>query len=456
MYNLENEVFELFEESTDLALLNELYVGETKFISDLIQAVSEARRPYVGRMQRPIRGDRNLLKIGDMIAREFGFHGVSFMVPFNTSLNAFTHPVTTSFDKPVRSLKPKYNPKVGMSMNPIDGLCVIIAVTSAVWFNAEFTDREVTAAILHEVGHSFVIQSERIIPIVEAQRLVTVLMAIYNALIGILTANLNGFGTTKQILFSTNSVKVIKHSIQQAVDNNPLFSGIVNLQNWVEGVAMQIMKEVSAVMRPYNALAAIPSALYETIMKMLLLKGFTDSSRSQEYLSDSFAAMYGLGPEITSFLTKIEYNPSASGSVIENITNRIPIIGAINQSLYIPILMITHSVAAHPSTVARTKKLIAELEKELKDSDLSASTKKAVQNDIKELEKNLDALVDADRRLSSRSDAASVKAAWFAYLNQDPNYSNNEEEYYTDIDHRNKNMKESSRLLLDLEDFEVI
>lgn len=454
MYSLENEMIDLLGD--DIDLLNELYVGETKFIGELIQAVSDARRPYVGRMQRPIRGDRNLLKIGDMIAKEFGFYGVTFMVPFNTSLNAFTHPVTTSFDKPVRSLKPKYNPKTGMHMNPIDGLCVIIAVTSAVWFNPDFSDREVTAAILHEVGHSFVIQSERIIPIVEAQRLIVVLMAIYNALLGLLTANLNGFNSVKSILFSTNAIKVIKHSIAKAVDNNPLFSGIVNVHNWVEGVAMQIMKEVSAVMRPYNALASIPSALYNTVMKMLLLKGFTDSSRSQEYLSDSFAAMYGLGPEITSFLTKIEYNPSASGSIIENVANRIPIIGALNQAMNIPILMITNSVADHPSTVARTKKLIAELEKELNNSDLSALTKKAVKEDIKNLEENLNTLVDADRRMSSKADAASVKAAWFAYLNQDPNYSNNEEEYYTDIEHRNANMKESGRLLSELDDLDLI
>ena len=335
-------------------------------------------------------------------------------------------------------------------MNEIDGLCVIIAVTSGVWFNSDFTDREIAAAILHEVGHSFVIQSERIIPIVEAQRLVVIAVAIYNTLIGLLTVNPSGFKNVKQILYSTNVAKIIKYNIRKAVDQNPIFSGIANIYDWIEGVAMQIIKEISAVMRPYGALAAIPTALYNTVLKMLLLKGFTDSSRSQEYLADSFASMYGLGPEITSFLTKIEYNPSASGSAIESVANRIPIIGALNQSLHIPILMITHTVADHPSTVARTKKLIAELERELNESDLSVSTKKAVKANIKELEENLKTLVDADKRMS-KSDAATIKAAWFDYLNRDPNYSNNEEEYYTDIKHRNDNMMESCDLLYNLE-----
>lgn len=80
-------------------ILNELYVGETKFIDKFIEMIHKAREPYVGQFQRAIKGDKNLLKIADMIKEEFGFGGVSFLVPLDTSLNAFTYPVTYSMDK---------------------------------------------------------------------------------------------------------------------------------------------------------------------------------------------------------------------------------------------------------------------------------------------------------------------------------------------------------------------
>lgn len=436
----------------ELDILNELYVGETEFIERLIQAVSEARRPYVGRLQRPITGDRSLIRIGDMIAEEFGFCGVSFMVPFNTSLNAFTYPVTMSLDKPVRSLKPQYNSKLGMKHAPVNQLCIMIIVTSGIWFNPKFTDREVTAAILHEVGHSFVVQTDRIMPILETARLVMILEIAYEAYISLLTANVSSATKAiKDIVYSNNSTKSLMIAIDRIVAENPLFSGISNVRDYVYGVLFQVLKEVAAVMSPGYKLAAIPMTLYTTIINMLIMQPLINLKRSQEYLSDSFAGMYGLGPELSSFLTKIEYSPSAGGSVIEAITNQIPIIGALNESLNIPILLITNTTSSHPSTVARVKKLIAELEKEVNNSDLSASTKKALKANIENLKENEKKLLDLDSSLSRTGNAAAVKASWYRYLNGQGFFTNSDEEYYTDIEHRNTSMREAAYLLDHLE-----
>ncbi len=436
----------------ELDILNELYVGETKFVEQLIQAISEARKPYVGKMQRPIKGDRNLIKIGDMIAEEFGFYGVSFNVPFETSLNAMTYAVTMSFDKPVRSLKPQYNPKLGMKHAPVNQLCTLIVVTSGVWFNPEFTDREIAAAILHEVGHSFVVQTDRVMPILETARLVTLVQILFEAYVAIINADPQGVKSTiTNLVYTNNTTKSLMVTIDKEISKNPLFSGISNISDYVFGILIQVIKEIAAVMSPVSKLSAIPSTLYTTIIQMLLLQPIINWDRSQEYLSDSFAGMYGLGPEIASFLTKIEYSPNASGSVIEKIVNKIPVIGAINQSVNIPILLITDTVSVHPSTVARTRKLISELEKEVNNSDLSASTKKALKANIECLKENEKKLLDLNNELGRHNDAAAVKASWFRYLNSKGFFTNSDEEYYTDIEHRNTSMRESYDLLDDLE-----
>lgn len=52
-----------------LDIVNELYVGETDFIKNFIKVIHDARSPYVGTPMRAIKGDRNLIKIGDMIAK---------------------------------------------------------------------------------------------------------------------------------------------------------------------------------------------------------------------------------------------------------------------------------------------------------------------------------------------------------------------------------------------------
>ena len=78
--------------------IDEAYVGETKFIKDFIELIHEARAPYIGKFKKPIKGNKTLIKIGDMIAKEFGFYSVDFWVPFDSSMNAFTYPITLSTD----------------------------------------------------------------------------------------------------------------------------------------------------------------------------------------------------------------------------------------------------------------------------------------------------------------------------------------------------------------------
>lgn len=152
--------------------INELYVGETTFIEKLIDEISKDRAPYLGKVKKPIKGNKDFIKIGDMIAEEFGFNSVTFSVPYDTSMNAFTYPITMNIDETITNKKPKFYKNNGLKYDLNTGrLCIIVAITAGVWFNEEFSDREVVAALLHEIGHSFVTQSERMIDIIESNRL---------------------------------------------------------------------------------------------------------------------------------------------------------------------------------------------------------------------------------------------------------------------------------------------
>lgn len=425
----------------NIDILNELYVGETSFIKDLIEEVSKARAPYVGKIKKPIKGNKDFIRIGDMIADQFGFRSVTFMVPYDAALNAYTHSITRSFDKSIYGIKPKFNKDTGFKYE-VTGLSTIIAVTAGVWFNKEFTDREIVAAILHEVGHSFTLQSDRLIQLIEITRITNIVLLTYQTIMDVYTMNIQNVpNDISQMINSSNMGKEIINRIAKECANNPLFAGfngLLAIEEYITGIITRFFKEVSALLSSYSSLMAIPSTFINKIIATIF-KPFTSSARAQEYLSDSFATMYGLGPEISSFLTKIEYNPSASGSYIEKMISTTPIIGAMNEAIKIPILMIMHGSSVHPSTPARMDKIISELNKELNNSDLNPKTKVEIKKHINEIENIKDEFLNTTK--NQKYDAEMVKRAWMSYVSTSGEVYDSDEQYYTDLDNRTKYMK---------------
>ena len=445
-------------------IVNELYVGETEFIKKFQAEISKARAPYVGKLKKPIKGNKDFIKIGDMIAEEFGFHAVTFSVPYDISSNAFTYPITSTIDQNVKGVKPKFFKDQGLKYDPeTNKLCILVAVTAGVWFNPEFTDREVVAAILHEIGHSFVLQSNRTVEMVESLRICTALLVIMQTLSDITNENidnkLKGVKITNDLLtiFNlTNIGKQIINTVSRELANNPLFksfNSISMITDWLTKLLFNIKKEISN----FNL---FKKEVYFNILKNLSIslifgslpgfKQLTAFNRSQEYLSDSFATMYGYGPDVSSFLLKIEFSKNPSGTAVQKILNSIPIIGAINQAVTIPILMLQLPVEAHPSTPARIDKILKELKEEYQESDLDPKTKKAIECNIKEMERIKKEISAVPSKSKNKFDGEMVKRMWIAFLTNKGDFMNDHEKYYTDLKARDKYVRESLDILDDI------
>lgn len=439
----------------DEDILNELYVGETAFINKLIDEVSKARAPYVGKMKKPIKGNKDFIKIGDMIAKEFGFHSVTFMVPFDTSLNAFTYPITMNIDKSIVNTKPKFYKDNGLKYDEkTSRLCILVAVTAGVWFNPKFTDREVVSAILHEIGHSFVLQSERMIDVIEANRLSIVFMVMYGIILKLILGMMNPAvlvtlpSDIKNIAKSSNKGKEIINQTTKELADNPLFVGVASVGEYISTVAMNVFKEIFVIFKGAINLISAPFGILDRILYPLNKQAYA-VGRSQEYLSDSFAAMYGMGPEVSSFLMKIELDPSAWGSNVEKVIAKIPVIGALHETLNIPSLLLSNGISTHPSTPARINKILEELNKELKDSDLSPKTKEALKKNIKDLERIKD---ECTKPLDKKKyDAEMVKRMMISFISKKGEAENDYEDYYTDLKERDKYVKECEELFYDFE-----
>lgn len=442
------ESLEFYNENS-LDILEELYVGETDFINRLIEEVSKARAPYVGKMKRPIKGNKDFIKIGDMLSEEFGFYAVTFTVPFDQSTNAFTYPITMNIDQTIVDKKPKFIKNRGLRYDEKlnSRMCIMVAITAGVWFNSEFSDREVVAALLHEIGHSFVTQSARTIDIIEANRLGLAYNIIYKIMLDLMTPGIGWAQLPSDISTASNvssKGKEIKNKVARELANNPLFigfNGISAIMEWLGGIFTRVFMEVMVLFNSASNLIAIPFVALNKILSMFN-KPATAIARSQEYLSDSFASMYGLGPEISSFLVKIEYSSKSTGTITQRVLDNIPVIGALNQTMSIPVLLMADTINTHPSTISRIDKILDELEKELKNSDLSPKTKEAVKKNIKDLERIKEEALAPQKK--KKYNAEMVKRMWFAFLNDKGTEPDSLEKYYTDLKTRDDYVKSES------------
>lgn len=423
-------------------ILNELYVGETPFIESFIELVSNARKPYVGKLKKPIKGNRDFIKIGDMIAEEFGFKSVTFIVPFDTSMNAFAYPITMSTDKSVRNIKPRFFQDQGLKYDEnTSRMSTLIAVTAGTWFSKEISDREVVALILHEIGHSFVLQSKDMVDIIEANRAALLVNMIYKIIIDTMYNPFNIPSDIKNLTFSSDIGKQLINEVTRTLASHPLFipfNGISTVSEWVTGMINNLIKEVIYIVNDPINIAMIP---LNVLIKFITPKDSMAYGRSQEYMSDSFAAMYGLGPELSSALSKIEYSTSVSGSVVDKLMSNIPLIGALHAATAVPSLMLLNGLTEHPSTVARMNKIIAELEYELKNSELNPKTKQELKKNIQELEKIKEDFTSLQK--DKRYDAEMVKRILMQSIANDPDNPTGVENTYTNIANRNKYVKES-------------
>ena len=411
-------------------ILNELYVGETPFVKKFIETLSDARKPYVGKPFKPVTGNsKDIIKLGDMLAKEFGFYSIALYIMPDSSMNACTVPVTLQLDKSISKTKPNFVKQTGFKYDPaLSQLSIMVMVTAGTWFSEKLTDREVAAAIFHEIGHSFATQSEVLIPFMEAQKTAKYIQIIHNLFKQKSKLDSQGADTSllipsailSMILTQTSvGARAMDQGLKNMTDSrNESSRMLFNLSEFISFAFNQYNKEVGALLKTkhnpfkYDYVNLLASVVKGNIVDVV----FREPARAQELLSDSFATMYGLGPDLSSFLSKLTYDPSASGSIIATMISKIPVIGAAYNLIDLPFILISHFIDAHPSLIARLDSMLNELNTELKDPALSPKMKEAIKENIKEVEKIKEECMAPPTSSTSKFDGETVKRLWNALI----------------------------------------
>lgn len=368
-------------------VINEVYFGDSKELSEIQDQISILRRRYYGQSKyfNKINTDPDMLELNRMIEKFFGFKTFSLTLEEETAYNAYTFPVSSTLDAPIGD-KIIETTNTGYRFKKEYGLNAITVMNSSLFLSTDFTDREIMAILLHEIGHSFgtgLAQNSTFCG------LYSKLLALINVIASIITLDIRGLSSTTNITreWYNKTTEKIK---REHPELNNVFHFLKGIEGLLSGIMLNIVVISSVTNTIINPISIFISVIYRNVVNLIkhpqkiikVLFGY-----KQEVVSDNFATIYGYGPDLASGLNKM--HEKGAGVLSLEVINQAPIIGHLYDLFSLPIDRICSYLDEHPSTPARCDNQLRYLKKELNKQSMDPKMKKQINSDIERLEKEI-------------------------------------------------------------------
>lgn len=317
--------------------------------------------------------DPDLLEINRLLEKEFGFGCCSLNILMAPVGNACTFVPTGRFDIPYYDLKNHIKAtRTGFKYDKDLDLAVIIYISSYVIFNPEYTDREVLAIILHEIGHNFQCSLNGASGLFS--NIIVILMAIHHPIVALLLTN--------------KSIDAYSKAINKAKDDKNLLVALDFCANMMLSIPMTVgktMRDLLVISKPITELlVSIPFRVIRRLMNIYGLIELPFTYRDEK-IADNFATMYGYGPDLVTGLEKIQRD---TGPIMGTIY-KIPGIGLFYSSLELFSKEIMSFFDPHPVNYTRYRDQVKLLKKEIEKDDIDPKMKARVIKDINRIESEI-------------------------------------------------------------------
>ena len=365
-------------------IFNEVYIGRIPEIEKIFNVFSDARDTY---KKNKLAGIKKLSIVESHVEYFFGFEKFSLGIEPTNTINAYCYPVTTSLDSdPYLGM---YTDSKGYHFSKHDKLGAICRITSGLFDNDNFTNEEVFAIFLHEIGHNFVNRSPEIDAMQDAYKsmvstniIMTVLKDILLGPIGLVKGWLDDDYMT--IMTSTNFTKKFIISYEKALKKFPFLDitryGYHAIKSKIVGVFNGLVSGIGHITGLNRIVARSNYNQAKAYQKTTKKDNPNAYARSLERLSDDFVSIYGFAPQLSSALVKMgndNYSKNRKIFYIKFIEDTYNL-----QFEYI------NTLGSHPSTSDRVFKMIENLNHELNtDKTLSTKEKEMLRAQLKELNK---------------------------------------------------------------------
>lgn len=381
-------------------ILNEVYFGQTPGITRCFEYFSKFRQKYLTHMRvftymnstHKISADHDedLYKFCREMEKEFGFYSFSFMVWNDDIPNMMTLPI--QFNKNRIGMKKEdciTVTKSGMKFNPDLKISIIVIAPTALLFNEDYSDREIFAALLHEIGHNFQRYINGTIGVTESITSVTrMINQIIKAVLNPHTLFPTLFGMTLTSVDFHNFISKQYNALTSDPDANNLYS-YFNFLNGLKHSLTELPKSAKNLLIPFRIDKLLKNTLYGFIsLIMFPITSLNDYLGERQ--ADNFASYYGFGGDLSLFMAKFR-NVSTYWGLSSYITS-IPLIGHFYKFTTVPLHLLTDIIDCHPGSGDRIYSITTSMKNELKNNGdgLDPKLKKELEKDIKRTEEQLD------------------------------------------------------------------
>lgn len=362
--------------------VNETYFGKSKELEIIEKSFDKA-------IQSKDKIDAASLGIvAKQLQKKFGFDNVSIGIDKSPGLNAYTYIDIADIKKMKIKTSEGYKALPGNT-------CSILVVFSPAMLSGVLSGKELTAITLHEIGHQFA--SKRILN---------------SSSLRYMASYIRGLSELDKIIRiasqETNSIADMFMMIRRVISK--LTEDAVFAIKYVINtlILLKDILKTPTLKDTYNLIG--DSTKSNRIMNYI--KNFDKVKKPikvhdlEEEMADSFATIYGYGPELASALTKIEASDiDEEFGPYDN--------SFYNLYIYIPIYTLLSYICTSDSGIAiqtsrRVYAQLLTLRKEMNDINTDAKTKKRILADIDELEKVYGKYIDERIEAAERNKVKSA------------------------------------------------
>lgn len=372
----------MFIKDMTTSTLNETYFGKSKELEIIEKSFDKA-------IQSKDKIDTTSLGVvAKQLQKKFGFDNVSIGIDKTPELNAYTYIDIADIKKMRIKTSEGYKALPGNT-------CSILVVFSPAMLTGVLSGKELTAITLHEIGHQFA--SKRILN---------------SSSLRYMASYIRGLSELDKIIRiasqETNSIADMFMMIRRVISK--LTEDAVFAIKYVINtlILLKDILKTPTLKDTYNLIG--DSTKFSRIMNYI--NNFDKVKKPirvhdlEEEMADSFATIYGYGPELASALTKIE-----AADIDDNFD---PYDNSFyNLYIYIPIYTLLSYICTTDSGIAiqtsrRVYAQLLTLRKEMNDIKTDAKTKKRILADIDELEKVYGKYIDERIEAAERNKVKSA------------------------------------------------
>lgn len=394
----------------DNYIVNEAFVGKTKTLLEIEEQIGRVRE-NLG-FYKNINQSKEVLQLNRLIEKQFGVDVCAFKIYNSNIANAYTCVIGKRFDVAENYkmsemvIADKQN---GYRFKPGNNFCLLVNVAYGLITDTQYTDGEILAVILHEIGHNF---ADCIYDKIEVNNR-DMMLKIKKI---ILESRLKLIFSIVFIPIAIRNNKMLKdynnenQNKKQRKFQSKHYGVIRSVLNGMVGKTKDFGTFINCVYSRLFGLDDIRAKKRIMDLRGYKTKARASLDRQNEVIADKFAGIYGYGPEQATALIKLENTPGSA----EKFVNKLGGFGRRANEAYNDLIRDINDYDCHPQVIQRINEEIKLLENEIAKEDVDPKMKKVIQDQLNQLRKVIADNIKASEEFSKNENAQRL---YNAYVN---------------------------------------